>query len=238
MANPTLDEHIKALSREFSEEDLEEALLVLAFRHAGGGTRLLRRFIVGWQFKASEPLDAAATLAARYEALVGEEDELRSWLGLLARRSEMTRAVAGAPARILDDLEQSMVEQARLRGEVMRTIWQEPMLTPAAAAVALGARKSNREKVRRHRERSWLVGLPSGGGYLYPAFQFDAERRDVFPEVRAVNERLDAAGDPWGVASWWISTHARLGARPADLVGTDRADDLLKAAAAALEPIG
>ena len=159
----------------------------------------------GCCLRDSELLRAAATLAARHEGLAGAEEQLQSYLALFALRGEMTRRVAGTPARVLDDLVQSMVEQARIRGEVIRTIWQEPMLTPAAAAVALGARKSNREKVRRHRERSWLVGLPSGGGYLYPAFQFDAERRDVFPEVRAVNERLDAVGDPWGVASWWIS---------------------------------
>lgn len=238
MTNQLLADRIKDLSREFGEEDLEDALLDLALRRAGSADELLARVADRLLLADSELLRAAATLAARHEGLAGAEEQLQSYLALFALRGEMTRRVAGTPARILDDLEQSMVEQARLRGEVMRTIWQEPMLTPAAAAVALGARKSNREKVRRHRERSWLVGLPSGGGYLYPAFQFDAERRDVFPEVRAVNERLDAAGDPWGVASWWISTHARLGARPADLVGTDRADDLLKAAAAALEPIG
>ena len=238
MANPTLDEHIEALSREFGETDLEDALLSRALNRQGGGKQLLSRFIVLWTLDHSEFLDSAAALAARHEGLAGEEERLKTYLAYFALRREMTRRVAGTPAHVLDDLGHSLVEQARLRGEVMRTIWQEPMLTPAATAVALGARKTNREKVRRHRERSWLVGLPSGGGYLYPAFQFDAERRDVFPEVRTVNERLDAASDPWGVASWWISAHDRLGARPADLVGTDRAGDLLKAADAALEPIG
>ena len=86
--------------------------------------------------------------------------------------------------------------------------------------------------------RSWLLGLASGRGYLYPAFQFDSGRRDVFADVRAVNERLEAAGDPWGVASWWISLHARLGARPVDLVGTDRADELIAVAEAVVEPVG
>ena len=238
MRNQMLDRRIEDLSREFGEEELADALVDLALRRAGGGDGLLARVADRWGPGDSGLLDAAATLAARHEGLAGEEEQLRSYLALFALRGEMTRRVAGTPTRVLDDLGQSMIEQARIRGEAIRTIWQEPMLTPGAAAVALGARKTNREKVRRHRERSWLVGLASGGGYLYPAFQFDSERRDVFPEVRTVNERLDAAGDPWGVASWWISTHDRLAARPADLVGTDRADDLLKAAAAALEPIG
>ena len=83
-----------------------------------------------------------------------------------------------------------------------------------------------------------LPGLPSGRGYLYPAFQFDAARRDVAPEVRAVNEQLDAAGDPWGVASWWISRNDRLAARPRDLVGTERAGELAAAARALTEPLG
>lgn len=96
------------------------------------------------------------------------------------------------------------------------------MLEPRDAALALGGRRENRERVRRYREPSWLLGPPSGRGYLYPAFQFDASRRDVVPEVRAVNEELDAAGDPWGVASWWISRNDRIDARPRDLVGTDR----------------
>ena len=132
----------------------------------------------------------------------------------------------------------SMVEQARIKRAVMQAILQEPMLTPGAAAVALGDYEAHSETVRRYREQSWIVGVPYGGGYLYPAFQFDGECRDVFPEVSTVNARLGASSDPWGVASWWLSTHASLRDRPAGLVGSDRASDLLDAAAAVLEPIG
>ena len=95
------------------------------------------------------------------------------------------------------------------------------MIESRDAAVALGTRRENRE-------RSWR--LPSGRGYLYPAFQFDAARRDVATEVRTVNELLDASGDPWGVASWCISRNDRLAARPRDLVGTKRACELAAAA--------
>ncbi len=122
--------------------------------------------------------------------------------------------------------------------EAVAAIWQEPMLTPRAAAEALGAKPTNREKVRRLRERSELLGLPHERSYLYPAFQFDVNRRRIFPEVKAVNQLLDAAHDPWGVASWWISQHDRLDARPAELVCADRAADLIAVAEAMLEPIG
>lgn len=238
MTNPTLDDRIEALRREFGDRDLEDALFAHATRRPGGGKDLLARVAVDWVSDETEYLDYAAAMAAQHEGLSGEEDRLRSWLALLALRGEMARHVAGTPAQLLDDLGRSMVERARIRGEAIRTIWQEPMLTPAAAAMALGARKTNREKVRRQRDRSWLLGLPSDGGYLYPAFQFDPERRGVFAEVRRVNELLEAATDPWGVASWWISVHDGLDARPADLVGTGRADDLVEVAEALLEPIG
>ena len=128
--------------------------------------------------------------------------------------------------------------QAQIEGEALRAIWDEPMLDPRVAALALGAKRENRERVRRYRERSWLLGLPSGRGYLYPAFQFDADRRDLAPEVRTVNEQLDAAGDPWGVASWWVSRNDRLGARPRELVGTARAGELAVAASALTRPLG
>ena len=128
--------------------------------------------------------------------------------------------------------------RAQIEGEALRAIWDEPMLGPRDAALALGAKRENHERVRCYRERSWLLGLPSGRGYRYPAFQFDADRRDVAPEVRTVNEQLDAAGDPWGVAFWWVSRNDRLGAQPRELVGTARAGELAAAASALTEPLG
>jgi hypothetical protein len=47
-----------------------------------------------------------------------------------------------------------------------------------------------------------------------------------------VNERLNAAADPWGVTCWWVDPHARLDAVPADLLGHGRDALLLQAAAA------
>ena len=235
---PELDSRIRDLDRELSDEDLEQALLTLASRRASTARNMLAHLAAEWPARESELLDAAASLAARHHALDGDESRLRSWLTLLTLRSDLSRELGGEPRHVLDEVEQTVLLQAQVQGEAVRTIWREPMLEPRDAALALGANRTNREKVRRYRERSWLLGLLAGRGYLYPAFQFDPRRRDVFTEVRAVNERLEAASDPWGVASWWISRHARLGARPVDLVGTDRADDLATVAEAAVEPIG
>jgi hypothetical protein len=183
-------------------------------------------------------LDAAAYLAAKHSELEGEESQLRSWLAFLTVRTQLAHSLGGEPRRIIDEIEHSAMLQARLKGDAVETIWREPMLESRDAAAALDARRGNREKVRQYRQRSALLGLPWGRGYLYPAFQFDIERRRVFPEVRSVNELLGAADDAWGVASWWVSRHARLGARPVDLVGSSRADDLIEAAKAVVEPVG
>lgn len=235
-----LDERLRDLEQALSDEELARAMVtVLSHRvHDEGSWGKFLEHIVAALPKESDLLDAAASLAARHHALEGDESRLRSWLALCAVRSDLVRQLGGEPRHVLDEASEALMTQARLQGEAIQTIWREPMLEPKDAAVALGARAANREKVRQYRERSWLLGLPSGRGYLYPAFQFDHERRDVFAEVRAVNERLDAANDPWGVASWWISPHARLGARPADLVGTRRGDDLVAVAGAGTEPVG
>jgi hypothetical protein len=186
-------------------------------------------------------LDAAAEVAAHHPDLEATEDRVRTLLAVVAKRNEIVHGLAGQPRQVLDvdDLTDSTLRQARLAGEAIATIWEERMLEPRAAAEALSAKATNREKVRSYRERSWLLGLPRDRSYLYPAFQFDPRKRELYPEVRQVNELLDAAADPWGLASWWVSPNDRLGgARPLDLVGTARAEEVIRAAQAVVEPIG
>ena len=183
-------------------------------------------------------LDIAARFAARHSELEHDERRVRSLLTLLASGRELTGQIGGSPREIFDAAAYRELIQARLRGEAMEAIWRVPMLEPNGAAVALGAKPANREIVRQRRMRSWLLGLPRGRGYLYPVFQFDHLREDIFPEVRAVNELLGAVDDPWGVASWWVSTNARVDAAPMELVGTDRADNLPVLARAVAEPVG
>ena len=42
------------------------------------------------------------------------------------------------------------------RVRALRAIWAEPMLDLRDAALALGAKRENRERVRRYRDRSWI----------------------------------------------------------------------------------
>lgn len=185
-------------------------------------------------------LDAAADVAAHHPDLEADASRLRALLAVVAKRNVIVHGIAGQPRHVMDvdDYADSISRQARIAGEAIATIWDEPMLEPHAAAVALGVKPSNREKVRSYRDRSWLLGLPHGRGYVYPAFQFDPRRKDVHTEVREANMLLRASEDPWGVASWWISLNARLGARPCDLVGTPRAGTLVEVAGAVVEPVG
>lgn len=142
------------------------------------------------------------------------------------------------PPRVVTAVELREDLRTRIADEAIARIWREKVLEPAQVALALGAKVSNREKASSLRKRSWLLGVPRDRGYLYPAFQIDVARRRLYPEVRHVNETLGAAADPWGVASWWLSTNDRLGARPADLVGSRRAEELVQAAKAVTAPIG
>lgn len=76
-----------------------------------------------------------------------------------------------------------------------------------------------------------LIRLPRPDGTVQlPAFQFGPSGA-TWPVVREINEWLDAAGDPWGVACWWADPHERLDAAPVDLLGRGN-DDLLRLAAA------
>jgi len=79
-----------------------------------------------------------------------------------------------------------------------------------------------------------LVALPvqtnSSTKLHYPAFQIDQKRGCIFSQVQKVNEILDAGNDPWGAASWWISTHLRIGTAPKNLLGTQKAPHLVSLA--------
>ena len=223
-------------------------------------SEFLIALITALELDETHLLDTAAGIAAQHHALTDHKADVRNLLALYALQDEFSQQLADGPRNIIviDDVERRLMNRARWRGEAMAAIWQEPMLEARVAAVALGVKPANREKVSQFRQRSWLLGLPSARRYLYPEFQFDPRRSDVYAAVRTVNEMLNAVSDPWGVASRWFSPHARLGVRPADLVGADptsiaaahpddhqaidRAehweDDLVAAAEAVIEPVG
>lgn len=66
-------------------------------------------------------------------------------------------------------------------------------------------------------------------GIQLPAFQF-APAGQPYPVVRQINLLLDAEGDPWGVADWWLGPNAWTGTVPAESIG--QLDDQVLVAAA------
>ena len=137
----------------------------------------------------------------------------------------------------------SVIERA------MAEIMREPMLTRAQAGAMLVPWPAPiaEDAVIGRTVRSELISLPTDRGHRYPQFQFDEAWSDIHRVVSDVNVRLDAARDPWGVASWWLTPHVRLGARPADLAGVDRQKNgrwgahdsgIIAASKALLAPLG
>jgi hypothetical protein len=231
------DEERREIVAELDEEARRTERLLsrfeaLATGHEGAGAARQRAEL------AERLLDTGARIAARHPDLRGRMSELRALLDWEAIKGRMAHELAGGPRRTVTAAEVRGARQVQIAGEAIAAIWREEVLEPREVALALGAKASNREKVSVLRRRSWLLGLPRDRGFLYPAFQVDAARRALRPEVREVNETLDAAGDPWGVASWWVSQNARLGTRPVELVGTARAEELVQAARAVTAPSG
>lgn len=128
----------------------------------------------------------------------------------------------------------------RVRGQAEAAILETPMLTAAEVGRVLGSKSKNpREFARGLRERGDVVALRSGSRYLFPAFQFCEARHEVWPIAAEVNRALGAHDDPWGVASFWLTRDGYLDSSPADLVEVRaRADDIRKAAAREMAPVG
>ena len=149
-------------------------------------------------------------------------------LRALLTSSDRVEALAGEPRRLIDsDVVESDI---RIRAAARAAVLSVEMLDSSGVGQLLGVGVRNtREEASRLRRRGALLGLPNGRrAYVFPAFQFDVAGRRINPVVARVNEALDAIGDPWGVGSWWVSPHARLGgSAPLSLVGTDREGDLL-----------
>lgn len=142
---------------------------------------------------------------------------------------------AGEPARIIADLAADNVVRAGAR----RRVLDVEMLEAPTVAATLGSRSVNPSQYANNRRKKGdIVGVPVQHRYLFPAFQFDADRKTVIDAVLKVNHLLGAAEDPWGVASWWVAGNDRLdGARPMDEVPA-RPNDVLSAARSVVAPLG
>lgn len=180
--------------------------------------------------KIGAVLDELPHLAPyRWELVLAMESVLNA--------EDAVEAMAGGPAEVLALIHRENVVRAGARNRVL----DEPMLEAEGVADVLGSRSVNRKQsASRNRRGGALLGIPVGNRYLFPAFQFDVTRGRIHPTAVEVNRLLDAAEDPWGVASWWISPNARLrGIRPADaLANESEGDEVFRAARALVAPIG
>ena len=154
--------------------------------------------------------------------------EVTEMLRFAVQEAGIVAGLAGPARRVHSGLS-DVFTQARIEAEARRTVLAEEMLSSTAVSKALGAAGGNtRDAASARRARGELLGIPQGSRYVYPAFQLDPLAKRVVPVVAAVNRHLGAHEDPWGVASWWISGHPRLGdAAPKSLVGTEREGELL-----------
>lgn len=126
------------------------------------------------------------------------------------------------------------VARAQIEIDARQAILDQPLLDAAAVADAVGSRDANRRNpANRLRDRGDVIGLDVGGRYLHPAFQFDHTAASVRPVVAKINRLLDAKGDPWGVASWWVSASgwSQEGISPAQLLHEGDHDEELLAIA-------
>ena len=204
--------------------DQLDARLASAERLSGAAAERILQIVL---FRAFGPVPdhVAAELASALRVAGGTADDV-------------SRAIAGEPKLLTA---RDVLDDARLEGEAARWVLDEPVLDATEASKLLGsrARKNARQHANKLRQQGSLLGVPHGNGYLYPAFQIDARRRRIHPAVEQVNAALDAARDPWGVASWWVTPKERLGGRrPCDLVGGDDESSLLPLAEAETAPIG
>ncbi|WP_199256962.1 hypothetical protein [Tomitella fengzijianii] len=115
-----------------------------------------------------------------------------------------------------------IVERVHTESAAEARVLEHPMLDSTGVADVLDRGGAGRSAAQRLRAGGSIVGVRVAGRYLHPAFQFDAARAEVRPHVARVNQLLDAAGDPWGAASWWLSPNGRLsgGVSPADLAAS------------------
>lgn len=162
----------------------------------------------------SELIDVLASeLASRPEMRL-VRNQVTALLAMAPTLTDRSQA-AEVGAHLVDDA----IAQAELEQAARRHILDHPMLTASQVAAVLRRDPADRSVASRLRAAGKVVALPVGNSYRYPAFQFDDTTASVREVVAAINARLDAAADPWGVASWWLTPSPRLrdGHTPADL---------------------
>ena len=202
---------------------------------------LMRRVQIDLQADRSVMVRLLDSLMQSDAVLSPVATTLDTWIRSAIAASIAADVLAGEP-RVFDEPDEldDLWRVHRVRGEARHAVLVDlDMLSSSGVARVLGSAATNREAARALRERGDAVGLPHKNGYVYPAFQFDIDRHQVWPVVARVNRLLDARHDPWGVAGWWIARQSAADAPRWQLVADpQRAADLLDSAEALLEPIG
>ncbi len=190
-------------------------------------------------------IEAVSRLVDAYPRLRKVHAEIETLLRTALVRDVIEEEIGGEPRHVLGPDEimdaDELLAEARAGGEVRRHILQEEMLDAAAVSRLLGSQSVNpRQYANNLRRRAALIGLRHRNQFLYPAFQFDRDRGRVDPVVAEINQLLAADDDPWGVASWWLSTNDRLGGQaPKDALQDPEARSRLVTIAQSLtEPLG
>ena len=186
---------------------------------------------------ATEFLERLGAVFDEVPALSTHRWEIMLAMESVLSADQSVSAAAGGATQLIVDLQR----ENHLKSQVRHRVLDEPMLTAEAVAQALGSQSVNpRQYANTKRRKSELLGLPVKNRQLFPAFQVDTSRQRVRHGIAEVNRLLDAAGDPWGVASWWFSEDAWLdGERPADAVAKPGGPErVLAAAQALLAPFG
>ena len=166
---------------------------------------------------------SAAEVAHQLISVLAEADAYRHVVADVQMMLTLAEGLGGQ----LPNAQVQVTERARTlmqRVEIERAVRHSVLAEGTYSAAEVGdllgsAGKNRRDKASRLRQSGYLLGVEVAGSVLYPAFQFDASRASLRPGVAPTNQALNAKGDSWAVASWWLSPHARLdeGVRPADL---------------------
>lgn len=105
---------------------------------------------------------------------------------------------------------------ASLRQIVLR----HPHLTSQDVTDLLAGTPTAQHLCRLRDQRSLLGLRIVRRGYMYPAFQFDTDRRRIVPDVVKVNQLLLSQVSPADALEWWLSTQDGR-ASPVDLLAAE-----------------
>ncbi|GAA4748835.1 hypothetical protein GCM10023350_37270 [Nocardioides endophyticus] len=178
---------------------------------------------------ARDDLASSVQRAVELHAGIAAGARVRVYVASVLNEGRLVDDLAGPAFDVIEHMDADRQHQLVIRSTAHRAVLDEPLLESTAVGEALGRSGTNgREAASKLRLAGRLVGIKQANRYLFPAFQIDLAHQRVAPVVAEVNQLLDAADDPWGVASWWISASPRLGGKaPRDLIGTADESDLV-----------